>query len=43
MSMRNDAHDDFDDVPSLRADTFDDDDIPTDWSAYKEIIHNLVV
>jgi len=28
MSMRNDAHDDFDDVPSLRADTFDDDDIP---------------
>ena len=29
MSMRNDAHDDFDDVPSLRADTFDDDDIPT--------------
>ncbi|VVN36524.1 ATPase [Pseudomonas fluorescens] len=29
MSMRNDAHDDFDDVPSLRADAFDDDDIPT--------------
>ncbi|VVQ15552.1 hypothetical protein PS925_04039 [Pseudomonas fluorescens] len=29
MSMRNDAHDDFDDVPSLRADNFDDDDIPT--------------
>ena len=28
MSMRNDANDDFDDVPSLRADTFDDDDIP---------------
>lgn len=27
MSMRNDANDDFDDVPSLRADTFDDDDI----------------
>lgn len=30
MSMRNDAHDDdFDNVPSLRADPFDDDDIPT--------------
>jgi chromosome segregation ATPase len=29
MSMRNDAHDDFDDVPSLRADTLDDDDFPT--------------
>ncbi|VEF12593.1 ATPase [Pseudomonas fluorescens] len=29
MPIRNDAHDDFDDVPSLRADTFDDDDIPT--------------
>jgi chromosome segregation ATPase len=28
MSMRNDANDDFDDVPSLRADTFDDNDIP---------------
>lgn len=28
MSMRNDAHDDFDDVPSLRADTLDDDDFP---------------
>lgn len=28
MSMRNDANDEFDDVPSLRADTFDDDDIP---------------
>jgi chromosome segregation ATPase len=27
--MRNDAHDDFDDVPSLRADTLDDDDFPT--------------
>jgi len=26
--MRNDANDDFDDVPSLRADTFDDNDIP---------------
>ncbi|MFW9078210.1 ATPase [Pseudomonas sp. P2757] len=29
MSMRNDAHDDFDDVPSLRADPLDDDDFPT--------------
>jgi chromosome segregation ATPase len=29
MSMRNDANDDFDDVPSLRADTLDDDDFPT--------------
>ncbi|MCU0118742.1 ATPase [Pseudomonas sp. B2M1-30] len=30
MSMRNDAHDDdFDDVPSLRADSLDDDDFPT--------------
>ncbi|WP_185015333.1 ATPase [Pseudomonas brassicacearum] len=28
MSMRNDANDDFDDVPSLRADTLDDDDFP---------------
>ena len=28
MSMRNDANDDFDDVPSLRADSFDDDDFP---------------
>jgi hypothetical protein len=28
MSMRNDAHDDFDDVPSLRADILDDDDFP---------------
>ncbi|WP_077048939.1 ATPase [Pseudomonas sp. KK4] len=28
MSMRNDANDDFDDVPSLRADTLDDDDYP---------------
>ena len=27
--MRNDAHDDFDDVPSLRADPHDDDDFPT--------------
>ena len=26
MSMRNDANDDFDDVPSLRADVLDDDD-----------------
>lgn len=29
MSMRNDANDDFDDVPSLRADVPDDDDFPT--------------
>ena len=29
MSMRNDANDDFDDVPSLRADVLDDDDFPT--------------
>ncbi|MHC8301441.1 ATPase [Pseudomonas sp. ZS1P83] len=29
MSMRNDANDDFDDVPSLRAKSFDDDDFPT--------------
>ncbi|MDR6916173.1 chromosome segregation ATPase [Pseudomonas sp. 3296] len=29
MSMRNDANDDFDDVPSLRADSLDDDDFPT--------------
>ncbi|MCF4998726.1 ATPase [Pseudomonas syringae] len=29
MSMRNDAHDDFDDVPSLRADSLDDDDFAT--------------
>ncbi|MHC8290972.1 ATPase [Pseudomonas sp. XS1P51] len=30
MSMRNDANDDFDDVPSLRADSLDDDDfVPT--------------
>ena len=28
MSMRNDANDDFDDVPSLRADILDDDDFP---------------
>ncbi|KAF2390497.1 ATPase [Pseudomonas frederiksbergensis] len=28
MSMRNDANDDFDDVPSLRADPLDDDDFP---------------
>jgi len=28
MSMRNDANDDFDDVPSLRADSLDDDDFP---------------
>ncbi|PQP01472.1 ATPase [Pseudomonas frederiksbergensis] len=27
--MRNDANDDFDDVPSLRADSLDDDDFPT--------------
>ncbi|MEO4015339.1 ATPase [Pseudomonas rossensis] len=29
MSMRNDANDDFDDVPSLRADSLDDDVFPT--------------
>lgn len=29
MSMRNDANDDFDDVPSLRADPHDVDDFPT--------------
>ena len=29
MSMRNDANDDFDDVPSLRADVLDDDYPPT--------------
>ncbi|MHC8337879.1 ATPase [Pseudomonas sp. HLT2-19-2] len=29
MSMRNDANDDFDDVPSLRAKSLDDDDFPT--------------
>ena len=29
MSMRNDANDDFDNVPSLRADVLDDDDFPT--------------
>lgn len=29
MSMRNDANDDFDDVPNLRADVPDDDDFPT--------------
>ncbi|MBK5301536.1 MULTISPECIES: hypothetical protein [Gammaproteobacteria] len=29
MPMRNDANDDFDDVPSLRADSLDDDDFPT--------------
>lgn len=33
MSMRNDANDDFDDVPSLRADTLDDDDFPTATAA----------
>ncbi len=33
MSMRNDANDDFDDVPSLRADTLDDDDFPTTAAA----------
>ncbi|POA56660.1 MULTISPECIES: ATPase [unclassified Pseudomonas] len=31
--MRNDAHDDFDDVPSLRADPLDDDVFPTTSSA----------
>ena len=29
MSMRNDANDDFDNVPSLRADSFDHDDFPS--------------
>ncbi len=29
MPMRNDANDDFDDVPSLRASSLDDDDFPT--------------
>ncbi|MFC6693553.1 coiled-coil domain-containing protein [Pseudomonas lini] len=29
MPMRNDANDDFDDVPSLRANSLDDDDFPT--------------
>lgn len=29
MSMRNDANDDFDDVPSLRADVHDHDEFPT--------------
>ena len=29
MPMRNDANDDFDDVPSLRAQSLDDDDFPT--------------
>jgi len=31
--MRNDANDDFDDVPNLRADTLDDDDFPTTAAA----------
>ncbi|MBK5536733.1 ATPase [Pseudomonas sp. TH05] len=31
--MRNDANDDFDDVPSLRADPLDDDDFPTTTAA----------
>lgn len=31
--MRNDANDDFDDVPSLRADALDDDDFPSTASA----------
>ncbi|WP_176465310.1 MULTISPECIES: ATPase [unclassified Pseudomonas] len=33
MSMRNDANDDFDDVPSLRADSFDHDDFPSTAAA----------
>jgi chromosome segregation ATPase len=34
MSMRNDANDDFDDVPSLRADSLDDDDfVPSNRTA----------
>jgi chromosome segregation ATPase len=36
MSMRNDAHDDFDDVPSLRADILDDDEfVPT----VRKVVH----
>lgn len=36
MSMRNDANDDFDDVPSLRADSLDDDDfVPTSRTAVR--------
>ncbi|VVN99916.1 ATPase [Pseudomonas fluorescens] len=36
MSMRNDANDDFDDVPSLRADSLDDDDfVPTTRTAVR--------
>ena len=36
MSMRNDAHDDFDDVPSLRADVLDDDEfVPT----VRKVVH----
>jgi chromosome segregation ATPase len=36
MSMRNDANDDFDDVPSLRADSLDDDDfVPTPRTAVR--------
>lgn len=36
MSMRNDANDDFDDVPSLRADVLDDDFPPTD----RTVVHS---
>ncbi|VVN83357.1 ATPase [Pseudomonas fluorescens] len=35
MSMRNDANDDFDDVPSLRADSLDDDFVPTTRTAVR--------
>ena len=36
MSMRNDANDDFDDVPSLRADVLDDDFPPTE----RTVVHS---
>jgi chromosome segregation ATPase len=37
MSMRNDANDDFDDVPSLRADVLDDDDFPP---TARKVVHS---
>jgi chromosome segregation ATPase len=37
MSMRNDANDDFDDVPSLRADVLDDDDFPP---TSRKVVHS---
>ena len=37
MSMRNDANDDFDDVPSLRADVLDDDDFPP---TTRKVVHS---